>query len=173
MDCPEFLGRHADWRDGLVSAPRERRRFERHLARCTRCAGYDSAVRRGVLALQSIATIEPSPDFRRRLDARLARERVAVAEPALSPRAGFAAALCLAAAVALLAIEGASGARARAGTGTPELPPVIFPKPVAQAGVPLVTFHDPRASVLGGNRAPYGTALVQPASAPLAPGGGR
>jgi hypothetical protein len=170
MDCPEFLDRYSDWRDGLVTAPRERRRFERHVTRCASCAGYDTSVRRGVLALQATVTIEPSRDFRRQLDARLARERFAVAEPVLPPRAGLAAALCLVAAVALLAIESASGARGRPGAHAPELPPVIFPKPVAQAGVPLVTFHDPRASVLGGNPNPYGTALVQPASTPVALG---
>ena len=47
----------------------------------------------------------------------------------------------------------------------PALPPVTFPKPVANAGVPYVTFQDPRASVLVGNTSPYGTALVEPASA--------
>ncbi len=167
MDCPEFLDRYSEWRDGLVAAPRERRRFERHVARCASCAAYDTSVRRGVLALQAVGTIEPSRDFRRRLDQRLAQERFAVTEPVLRPRAGLVAAMCLIAAVALLAIEGASGARARAGAHVPELPPVIFPKPVAQAGVPLVTFHDPRASVLGGNPNPYGTALVQPASSPV------
>jgi hypothetical protein len=44
----------------------------------------------------------------------------------------------------------------------PSLPPVAFPKPLVNAGVPLVTFHDPRASVLSGNPYPYGTAFVQP-----------
>lgn len=176
MDCAEFLGRYSDWRDGLVAAPRERRRFERHVARCAPCERYDASVRRGVLALHAAETIEPSAGFRQRLEARLARERLAVAEPvqpALPPRAGFAAALCVAIAVVLVAIEGASGARSRSVAGAPELPPVIFPKPVAQAGVPLVTFHDPRATVIGGNPNPYGTALVQPASTPRVRGPGR
>lgn len=161
MDCPEFLARYSEWRDGLIAAPREQRRFERHLARCTRCRRYDTALRRGVIALQVVETIEPSPDFRRRLDARLARERRAVTGPALPDGAGIAAALCLAAAVALLAVEVGAGTRRAA---APELPPVSFPKPVAQAGVPLISFQDPRASVLSGNPNPYGTALVQRAS---------
>src|SRR5258708_23221491 len=75
MTCAEFLERYTDFRDGLVTAPRELRRFGRHLARCTGCRRYDAAVRRGVLALQAVETIEPSRDFRRRLDARLERER--------------------------------------------------------------------------------------------------
>ena len=49
-------------------------------------------------------------------------------------------------------------------TPVTSLPPVPFPKPVAHAGVPNVTFQDPRASVVAGNPNPYGTALVQPAS---------
>lgn len=162
MDCPEFLARYSEFRDGLVVRPRELRRFERHLARCPKCRRYNTAVRRGVLALRIVETIEPSRDFRRRLDARLERERNASAGPMLPPRAGIAAALCVAAAAALLAVE--AGGRARRSTNPPELPPVSFPKPVAQAGVPLISFQDPRASVLSGNSNPYGTALVQPAS---------
>ena len=45
----------------------------------------------------------------------------------------------------------------------PTLPPVPFPKPVAQAGVPFVSFQDPRTSVVSGNPYPYGTAYVEPA----------
>src|SRR2546426_12584365 len=63
-----------------------------------------SAVRRGVLALQAGAeSIEPSPEFRRRLDARLAHERRAARE--VPARAGIAAALFIAAALALVARE--------------------------------------------------------------------
>ncbi len=91
MTCAEFLERYTDFRDGLVTAPRELRRFGRHLARCTGCRRYDAAVRRGVLALQAVETIEPSRDFRRRLDARLERERRATLEVQAS--AGVAAAL--------------------------------------------------------------------------------
>jgi hypothetical protein len=45
------------------------------------------------------------------------------------------------------------------------LPPVPFPNPVVQAGVPFVSFQDPRASVFAGPQAPDGAALVEPASA--------
>src|SRR5207247_10657706 len=75
MTCAEFLDRYTDFRDGLIAAPREIRRFERHLACCPACRRYDTAVRRGVRALQAVETIEPSPDFRRPLEARLAQER--------------------------------------------------------------------------------------------------
>ncbi|HXL10889.1 MAG TPA: anti-sigma factor [Gemmatimonadales bacterium] len=160
MTCAEFLDRYTDFRDGLITAPRELRRFERHLACCPSCRRYDATVRRGVQALQRLETIEPSPEFRRRLEARLAQERRALVQVPAS--AGIAAALFVAAALALLALEGVHRAPlARA----PVLPPVPFPKPVADAGVPFVSFQDPRASVVTGNPSPYGTALVEPASA--------
>ncbi|MGH7644074.1 MAG: hypothetical protein ACREMR_00675, partial [Gemmatimonadales bacterium] len=57
------------------------------------------------------------------------------------------------------------GARRPRQPAAPTLPPVAFPKPVANAGVPFVTFQDPRASVVAGNPGPYGTAFVEPASA--------
>jgi len=116
-------------------------------------------VRRGVLALQAAGTIEPSRDFRRRLDARLERERRAAREVPAS--AGVAAALVLAAALAMLALEGVR----RPEVARPVLPPVPFPNPVVQAGVPFVSFQDPRASVFAGPQATDGAALVEPASA--------
>src|SRR6266704_2219935 len=107
MTCAEFLDRYTDFRDGLITAPRELRRFDRHLAQCAACRRYDTAVRRGVLALEAVR-----------------RPEVAHA---------------------------------------PTLPAVPFPKPVVQAGVPFVSFQDPRASVFAGS--PDGAALVEPASA--------
>src|SRR5207302_1687040 len=124
VTCAELLERYTDFRDGLITAPREVRRFERHLACCPACRRYDAAVRRGVRALQTVETIEPSPEFRRRLDARLAQERRALVQVPAS--AGIAAALFVAAALALLALEGVQRPPiARA----PVLPPVPFPKP--------------------------------------------
>jgi hypothetical protein len=117
-------------------------------------------VRRGVLALQAAGTIEPSRDFRRRLDARLERERSAAREVPAS--AGVAAALVIAAALAMLALE---GVRRPEVARAPVLPPVPFPNPVVQAGVPFVSFQDPRASVFAGPQAADGAVLVEPASA--------
>src|SRR5207245_4277369 len=160
MTCAEFLDRYTDFRDGLITAPREVRRFQRHLAWCPACRRYDTTVRRSVLALRAVETIEPSPDFRRRLDARLAQERRAlVAVPA---SAGIAAALFVAAALAMVALE---GVRRPEVARAPVLPPAPFPKPVAHARVPFVSLPDPRARVATGTQRPYGSALVEPASA--------
>src|SRR5207244_13607863 len=152
MTCAEFLERYTDFRDGLITAPRELRRFERHLLRCAGCRRYDGAVRRGVLALQAAGTIEPSRDFRRRLDARLERERRAAGEVPAS--AGVAVALVIAAALAMLALE---GVRRPEVARSPVLPPVPFPNPVVQTGVPFLPFHDPRPSLFPGPRAPPGS----------------
>ncbi|HET7790414.1 MAG TPA: anti-sigma factor [Gemmatimonadales bacterium] len=161
MTCADFLDRYSDFRDGVITAPRELRRFERHLAACAECRDYDAAVRRGVMALQTAETIEPSPDFRRRLDLRLAEERSW--DPSQPVRSGrLAATLFLAAAVALFLLE---GIHRPAPVAAPALPPVAFPKPVVRAGLPLVSFQDPRTGAVMGNPNPYGTALVQPASA--------
>src|SRR5207237_441364 len=148
MTCAEFLERYTDFRDGLITAPRELRRFTRHLALCPACRRYDAALRRGVLALQSIQSIEPSPAFRRRLDARLARERRRGQGPA---RAGIAAALFVAAALAMVTLE---GVRRPPIAQAPALPRVPFPRPVAPAGVPFVSFPAARDFNLDQRSAP-------------------
>src|SRR6266704_3167002 len=88
MTCLQFHERYSDYRDGLITSERELRRFQRHVAHCPACRRYDDAVRRGVLALQAAPhAVTPSPDFRRRLESRLARERPG--EPELPARAGI------------------------------------------------------------------------------------
>jgi len=162
MTCREFLARYTDYRDGLVAAPREARRFARHLVTCVSCRRYDAALHNGVGALQTLPGAEPDAAFRRRLERRLNAERARAGRPALPTRPAAAAALLVAVALGLLAWE---GARHSPTVRAPSLPPVPFPKPVAQAGLPFVSFQDPRTSVVSGNPYPYGTAFVEPASA--------
>jgi len=164
MLCKEFLERQTEFRDGLIAAPRELRRFNRHLAHCPACRRYDAAVRRGVQALHASASIALSPDFRERLEARLAVERRRVRT--VPARAGVSAAMMVLAALALLVLE--VGRRPRVAL-TPALPAAAFPKPVANPGLPFVSFQDPRTSVVNGNPYPYGTALVQPAVIQIEP----
>lgn len=161
MTCAEFLDRYTEFRDGLLTAPGEARRFERHLAQCRSCRNYEGTLRRGVRALQGVDVLRPSADFRTRLESRLRTEGL-VSGSRPPARAGVAAALFIAVAIALLAVEGAKRVDV---AHVPMLPPVPFPKPVAQAGVPFVSFQDPRASVVISNPNPYGTALVEPATA--------
>jgi anti-sigma factor RsiW len=164
MLCKEFLERHTEFRDGVITSPRELRRFGRHLAHCPSCRRYDATVRHGVRALHAASTISLSPDFRQRLDARLAIERRTVRT--VPARAGLSAAMLVLAAIALLFFE---VGRRPGLLHAPVLPPVAFPKPVANAGLPFVSFQDPRASVVSGNPNPYGTALVEPAAIHIEP----
>ena len=163
MTCQEFLARYTDYRDGLIGAPREARRFARHLATCPTCSRYDVALREGVGALQSQGRQEPDAEFRQRLARRLAGERARAARPFSPRRPAVAAALLIVVAIGLLVWEAAR--RPPTVSSLPPLPPVPFPKPVAQAGPPFVSFQDPRAGVISGNPHPYGTAFVEPASA--------
>jgi len=161
MNCAEFLARYSEYRDGTVTAPRELRRFRRHIAVCPRCRAFDAALQDGVAVLRDAPAVTPSPSFRRRLEARLAAERAGAATPRAPVLVRLAAALLVLAAMSLVGWE----AVRRAAPGVvPSLPPVAFPKPLVNAGVPLVTFQDPRASVLAGNPYPYGTAFVQPSA---------
>jgi len=160
MVCSEFLERQTEFRDGLITSSRELRRFARHLAHCTACRRYDATVRQAVQALHSASPIALSPNFRQRLDARIAVERRRVPRP--PARAGVSATMLVLAALALFLFELAQRPRiARA----PLLPPVAFPNPVVSAGLPFVSFQDPRARVVNGNAYPYGTTLFTPASA--------
>ncbi len=160
MVCSEFLERQTEFRDGLITSSRDLRRFARHLAQCTACRRYDATVRQAVQALHSASPIAPSPSFRQRLDARIAVERRRVPRP--PARAAVSATMLVLAALALFFFELTQRPRiARA----PLLPPVAFPKPVVSAGLPFVSFQDPRARVVSGNPYPYGTTLFQPASA--------
>jgi len=157
MQCTEFLERHSEFRDGLIASPGELKRFARHMAYCTSCRRYDATVRQAVQVLHSASPIALSADFRQRLDARIAVERRRKPRP--PARSGVSAAMLVLAALVLLFFE--IGQRPRI-MRAPLLPPAAFPKPVANAGLPFVSFEDPRASIVGGNPYPYGTALVQP-----------
>ena len=162
MTCQEFLARYSDYRDGLINAPREARRFARHLATCNTCRRFDAALHRGVGALLTLPSREPPASFRPRLEQRLAAEQADAGRATFPARPAVAAALLIAVALGLLAIE--SSRRSTTVTSAPPLPPVPFPKPLAQAGPPFVSFQDPRAGVVSGNPYPYGTAFVEPAS---------
>ena len=70
MDCREFRDRHAPFVDLLCSAVEEAEMRE-HIRLCATCARHDMVVRRGLMLVKSLPTIEPSPDFQARLEARL------------------------------------------------------------------------------------------------------
>ena len=151
------MERHSEYRDGLITTSRDLRRFQRHLAHCETCRRYDLTVREAVAVLHSTSFITPSPDFRQRLDARIAVERRRKPRP--PARSGVSTAMLVLAAAVLLVFEITQRPRIMR---APVLPAVAFPKPVASAALPFVSFQDPRASIVSGNPYPYGTARVQP-----------
>ena len=71
MDCREFRNRHVAFVDDLLPAV-DMYAMRQHLDACRRCARQDTAIRRSLLLVRNLPTIEPSPEFRRRLNARLA-----------------------------------------------------------------------------------------------------
>ena len=103
MDCREFLDNHALFVDLRCSAIEERA-FQQHAAECPKCAHHDAIVRRSLLLVKSLPTIEPSPDFRARLDARLRSVQPELSaprfRPSLSAFAAVAAGIMLVAALA-------------------------------------------------------------------------
>lgn len=52
--------------------------MRQHMRDCAACAHHDAIVRRSLMLLRSLPTIEPSPDFQARLEARLRMTKQAV-----------------------------------------------------------------------------------------------
>jgi hypothetical protein len=80
MDCREFRERHAPFVDLMCSAHDENEMRE-HMRICAECTRHDTRIRRSLMLVRSLPRIEPSADFRARLDARI---RAVAMEPAVS-----------------------------------------------------------------------------------------
>ena len=74
MDCRSFRDNHLQFLDDALE-PADLVAMQRHLAECAECARHDTAIRRGMLLLRNMPTIEPSPEFQSRLAARLKESR--------------------------------------------------------------------------------------------------
>ena len=70
MDCRAFHKRHVAYVDDTLSAV-ETAEMHAHVAKCSYCARHDTTVRRSLLLVRNLPTIEPSLDFNSRLNARL------------------------------------------------------------------------------------------------------
>jgi len=71
MDCREFRNKHVAFVDDVLPAI-DMEAMRRHLTRCPRCSRQDTAIRRSLMLVRNLPTIEPSADFMNRLSARLA-----------------------------------------------------------------------------------------------------
>lgn len=74
MTCRRFRKDHAAYLDGVLPE-QQRAGMLRHAAECERCAQHDTAVRRSLLVMRNLPSIQPSADFSARLYARLAETR--------------------------------------------------------------------------------------------------
>ena len=70
MDCREFRDKHTLFVDQLCSALEENE-MRLHMRMCPSCSRQDTVVRRSLMLVKSLPSIEVSPDFRARLEARL------------------------------------------------------------------------------------------------------
>jgi hypothetical protein len=75
MLCHAFRKRHEQYVDGSLDAATIHV-MRGHVSTCGPCGRFDVAVRRGLLVARNLPTIQPSPDFMRRLEARLAEPEV-------------------------------------------------------------------------------------------------
>jgi anti-sigma factor RsiW len=87
MDCRTFRDNHLAFLDDALDDA-ELVAMQRHLAECEVCAQHDTAVRRSLLVFRNLPHIEPSADFRARLDARLdaVRRSMSVGQSTPMPR---------------------------------------------------------------------------------------
>lgn len=109
MDCRDFRDRHAPFVDQLCSASDEAE-MQQHIRSCAACARHDMIVRRGLMLVKSLPTIEPSPDFHARLEARLRAARFDMPR-ARSLRISYVAFTALAAAIGFVALLGVYATR--------------------------------------------------------------
>jgi len=110
MDCREFRSKHVAFVDDLLPAV-EMDAMQHHATICSRCSRHNTAIRRSLMLVRSLPSIEPSPDFIARLNARLeelgpvSRVDLVAPRPYLPSVSAFAALAAGIAAVAYMAIE--------------------------------------------------------------------
>jgi hypothetical protein len=80
MRCSDFQELHCAFIDDTLAGV-ELVRMQTHRAECRECAERDTRVRRSLMAARSLPPIEPSADFTRKLEARLAACRAGADEP--------------------------------------------------------------------------------------------
>jgi len=74
MDCREFRKQHFAYLDDTLPGD-EMAAAQRHVMACDSCAAHDTMVRRSLMLVRNMAVIQPSADFRERMQARLNEAR--------------------------------------------------------------------------------------------------
>jgi anti-sigma factor RsiW len=89
MDCRQFRNKHVAYVDDVLPAI-DMEAMRRHLTRCPKCSRQDTSIRRSLMLVRNLPTIEPSSDFMNRLSARLAEIGPPSYAELASPRASLA-----------------------------------------------------------------------------------
>lgn len=134
MDCRAFRENHVGFVDDVLPAI-AMEAMHRHVQSCVRCARHDLAVRRGLLIVRNLPTIEPSPDFMARLTDRITELEAGGEGTEMTPTyslttGGFAAVAAGLTLFAYAALEASNR------FGTPQaltLPPVVATAPARLA----------------------------------------
>ena len=127
MDCKQFRENHSLYLDLRCSALEESEMRE-HLSVCSDCSRHDTRIRRSLLLVRNLPPVEVSPDFRARLDARLAMVRPFSGIAPRSSRPLIPMFLAAAASIVFLAYMARSLNRA-ANSEPVTLPPVVASLP--------------------------------------------
>jgi anti-sigma factor RsiW len=138
MDCRTFRSRHLGFVDGVLPDPQVVA-MQRHLGECAKCARHDTALRRGLMILRSLPSIEPSPDFQDRVLARLAVEGRATTPSTGWSVLGVGSFIAVAASVAMIGVLTTSTRITRAPTPTIVMPPVVALQPALPVPAPMVS----------------------------------
>lgn len=133
LSCRQFRRLHAEYVDGFLCHD-DTVACTEHVNVCEACATHDVKVRRSLLALQALPMIEPSPEFRARLAARLANEAAAPRSRSVRGARWGLAGVILAASIAGLLFVSATPKP----TTPTRLAPVLAraPEPLATPAVP-------------------------------------
>lgn len=75
MDCREFRKHHFAYLDDTMPGD-QMAAASRHVLACDSCAAHDTMVRRSLMLVRNMNVIEPSTQFRERMQARLNETRV-------------------------------------------------------------------------------------------------
>lgn len=74
MDCREFRKLHFAYLDDTLPGD-TMSAAQRHVMACDGCAAHDTMVRRSLMLVRNMSVIEPSADFRKKMQARLDETR--------------------------------------------------------------------------------------------------
>lgn len=129
MNCRQFRENHFAFVDDILPGV-ELVGMQVHLAECERCARHDANVRRSLMLFRSLPSINPSPDFGKRLERRIRETKAADMAGAQTGRSRRLAATVAITSAAMLGYIGFSLKH----VDTPR--DIVFPPVVAFAPVP-------------------------------------